>query len=60
MMYICVAQIVRRFDLELYETTYERDFKVMRDCFLGLPTAKSKSIRVMVKRDLANKLSTAS
>jgi hypothetical protein len=59
-MYICVAQVVRRFDFELYETTYERDFKVKRDCFLGMPTAKSNSIRFMVKRDLANKLSTMS
>ena len=59
MMYICVAQIVRRFDLELYDTTYERDFKVSRDCFLGIPTTKSKGLRFMIKRDLTEGSVTA-
>jgi hypothetical protein len=45
-MYMTVATILRRFDLELYDTVRERDIDVVRDCFLGEPSFESKGVGV--------------
>lgn len=48
-IYIVLAAVVRRFDLELYDTIKERDVDFARDCFIALPTKGSKGIRVLVR-----------
>ncbi|KAL2061941.1 hypothetical protein VTL71DRAFT_7319 [Oculimacula yallundae] len=47
-LYIALAMIIRRFDLELHDTDYERDIKVVRDCFLGEATPGSQGVKVKV------------
>lgn len=48
-MYIAIAMIMRRFDLELYDVVRERDVNHYRDCFLGEPRDDSRGVRVVVK-----------
>jgi len=45
---ITVAVLVRRFDFELVDTTYERDVKVVRDCFLTEASPGSRGVKVKV------------
>lgn len=47
-MYITLATLLCRFDLELFETYRERDIDYVRDCFLGEPSAESLGVRVKV------------
>ncbi|KAG9243560.1 cytochrome P450 [Calycina marina] len=47
-IYIMLAAIFRRFDLDLFETTRERDVDFTRDCFLGQPSLESKGVRVQL------------
>lgn len=47
-LYMALAMIIRRFDLELYDTDYERDIKVVRDCFLGEAKPGSQGVKVRV------------
>ncbi|KAK6585195.1 hypothetical protein PZA11_001922 [Diplocarpon coronariae] len=47
-LYMALAMTIRRFDLELYDTVYERDIKVVRDCFLGEAGKNSLGVRVKV------------
>lgn len=46
-IYITLAMILRRFKLELYETTAE-DVKPACDAFNPFPLASSKGVRVLV------------
>lgn len=41
--------IVRRFDLELYDTVKSRDVDIVRDYFFGEPDARSNGIKLKVK-----------
>jgi hypothetical protein len=50
-MYTSLAAIIARFDLELFDTNWERDLATQRDCFLGNPNRVSKGIRVRVLKD---------
>lgn len=50
-MYMSLAVILTRFDLELYDTEWERDVYYSRDCFLGEPAPDSPGIRVKVVAD---------
>lgn len=50
-MYMSLAAVLTRFDLELHETDWERDVHYSRDCFLGEPDPKSAGIRVKVVAD---------
>jgi len=43
-----VAALVDRFDIELVDFNYERDLKVVRDAFFGLPSKESTAVRVRV------------
>ncbi|KAI1345612.1 cytochrome P450 [Xylaria sp. FL0043] len=50
-MYISLATILSRFELELFDTNWERDVKYSRDCFLGESRRDSPGIRVKVVAD---------
>ncbi|KAL7905486.1 cytochrome P450 [Trichoderma velutinum] len=50
-MYITLAILFSRFDLELFETYRHRDIDYVRDCFLGEPDRASPGIRVKVVAD---------
>lgn len=52
-LYIVLACILRRFDLELAGVLFERDIKAVRDCFIGEPQLSSPGVRVTVKEVLA-------
>lgn len=45
---IAVASLVRRFDFELFETTYE-DVRVVRDLIAPDVSRQSKGVRALVK-----------
>ncbi|KAK1856234.1 cytochrome P450 [Colletotrichum chrysophilum] len=47
-MYIALAKLFRRFDLELYGVVRERDIDHHRDCFLGEPRDDTKGVRVKI------------
>ncbi len=46
-MYLTLATIVRRFDMELFETTVE-DVTMVHDFFVAVPRLDSKGIRIKV------------
>lgn len=45
-LYLALAYLIRTLDLELYETTREKDIDIIRDCFIGEVAASSKGVRV--------------
>jgi len=47
-IHLGVAAMMRRFEMELYDTVRERDVDVVRDCFIGMPSPESKGVRVRV------------
>lgn len=47
-LYLILGTVFRRFDLELFETTKERDIDIARDCFIGEPSKQSKGVRSRV------------
>ncbi|PNS16982.1 Isotrichodermin C-15 hydroxylase [Sphaceloma murrayae] len=47
-MYLASAAILRRFDMELFDTVRERDIDVVRDCLVGMPGYASKGVRVRI------------
>ncbi|KAI0975889.1 cytochrome P450 [Xylaria arbuscula] len=47
-MYMSLATILSRFELELFDTNWERDVAYSRDCFLGESRRDSPGIRVKV------------
>jgi hypothetical protein len=49
-LYLILATIFRRFDLELHDTVRERDIDIARDSFLGEPSLGSKGLRVKLVR----------
>ena len=48
-MYLGVAALVSRFDMELYDFDQKRDLDIVRDTFVGLPSKESRGVRVKVK-----------
>lgn len=46
-----LATILCRFDLQLFETSWERDVSYTRDCFLGGSDRASPGIRLKVTAD---------
>jgi cytochrome P450 len=46
---IALASLVRRFDLELVETDYDRDMKIVRDVVAPATHPESLGVRVLVK-----------
>lgn len=49
-MYLGVAALVSRFDMELDDFDQKRDLDIVRDCFVGLPSKESRGVRVKVRR----------
>ena len=47
-LYLTLAIIMSRFDLENFETTAENDIKIDRDFFVGIPKPTSKGVRAKV------------
>ncbi|KAI1633230.1 putative flavonoid 3-hydroxylase [Biscogniauxia mediterranea] len=45
-LYVVIASIFRRKNLELYDTIRERDIDIVRDCFLGETAHNTKGVRV--------------
>ena len=45
-MYISLAMLFRRFDLQLYEMYRARDIDLVRDCFVGETQKESPGVRV--------------
>lgn len=48
-MYLGVAALVSRYDMELYDFDRKRDLEIVRDTFVGLPTKESRGVRAKVK-----------
>ena len=51
-IYLTIASLFRQFELELFETTQERDVNVVHDYFLGMPDLASPGIRARVIEDV--------
>ncbi len=49
-LYIVLACLFRRFNLELHETVRERDIDGVRDCFTGEPSLESPGVRVKLAK----------
>ncbi|KAK1726379.1 LOW QUALITY PROTEIN: cytochrome P450 [Colletotrichum acutatum] len=49
-MYVALAKIMSRIDMELYDVIRERDVDHYRDCFLGEPRDDTKGVRVKILR----------
>jgi cytochrome P450 len=47
-LYLVLGSMFRRFDIDLYHMTRERDIDVVRDCFVGEPCRDSVGVRVKV------------
>ena len=45
-LYLEVAALVSRFDMELYDFDFARDLETKRDLFVGLPSKDSRGVRV--------------
>ena len=46
-MYLALAAVFWRFELELVDTIRERDVDNSRDCFTGEASVESKGVRVV-------------
>lgn len=51
-MYLALAHVITQFDMQVYDTTRERDILIDRDFFVGIPKPESKGIRAKVVRAL--------
>ncbi|CAG8901779.1 unnamed protein product [Penicillium egyptiacum] len=50
-LYLTIARLITRFELELYDTVWERDVEICHDCFIGVTDLSSPGIRVKITRD---------
>ena len=48
-LYIAIATIFRRYDMELYDTIRERDINLAYDGFLPQPSRGNKGVRIIFK-----------
>ncbi|KAI1171810.1 benzoate 4-monooxygenase cytochrome P450 [Nemania sp. FL0916] len=51
-IYLTLAHLLRRFDMEPYQTLKQRDVETTHDCFIGTPHLESPGIRVRITKDL--------
>ena len=51
-LYLALTYVATRFDMEVYDTTAERDVLISRDFFVGVPKEDSKGIRMKVVKAL--------
>jgi hypothetical protein len=47
-LYMALAYVFWRFEMEVYETVEERDVETTSDCFIGMTDLSSVGIRVWV------------
>lgn len=52
-LFFVISSVLRRYDLELYDTEWERDVELTRDCFVGMPRPGSQGVRVINHGPLA-------
>lgn len=50
-MYIGLANVIRRFEMQLNDVVRQRDVDVVRDCIVGLPSEESQGVRVVILRE---------
>ena len=50
-IYLVIAGLFRRFDFEPFDTVFDRDIKVVRDCFIGETSRQSAGLRVKVRTE---------
>ena len=50
---ISIAVLIRRFEFELVDTIWERDVRVVRDCFLSEPMPGSQGVKVRIVKERA-------
>lgn len=50
-LFLTLASMFRRFDLELYKTSIE-DVMLVRDMFMPAPRIESKGVRIIVKGEV--------
>jgi hypothetical protein len=48
-LFLMLATIFRRYDMELYDTIFERDVELKHDMFLPQPSDESRGMRVLFK-----------
>lgn len=48
-LYLTLATLFRRYDMELFDTVRERDVDIYYDGFLPQPSPQSKGVRVLFK-----------
>ena len=48
-LYLTLATIFRRYEMELFETVFERDVQLKHDFFLPQPSEESMGVRVVFK-----------
>lgn len=51
MMLMTLSAVFRRFELELVDTIYERDVKIVRDCFIGETDPKTQGVKIRVIKE---------
>ncbi len=49
-LYLTLATVFRRYDMELFDTVRERDIDVVSDGFLPQPSTNAKPLRVLLKK----------
>jgi hypothetical protein len=48
-LYIVLASVLRRFELQLHDVVYERDVESTRDCFIGEARMESQGVHVTLR-----------
>ena len=48
-LYLTIAAVFRRLELELFQTEFERDVKIVRDCFIGEVSWETRGVRVTTR-----------
>lgn len=47
-LYLTLASIVMKFDFEIHDTIWERDVKIEREYFVGMPSKEAKGVRMKI------------
>lgn len=53
-LYLTIAHIVTKFEMELYDTALERNVEIRHDCFIGVTDTSSPGIQVKITEVLGN------
>jgi cytochrome P450 len=55
-LFIGIAMVFRKVEMELYDTSEERDVLVSNDCFIGMADLKSEGIKVRILGETEDRL----